>query len=173
MVPRVLHHESTRGERELRTRPHSAPHGTGQTRWGPGRAGHAPLPSQAEDVAGWRWRRGGPSGPMRKPRGGMNQRIEEALTRAGTRGPGCVAARRGPRAAVRPPGCGAARSWSGAEQGRPAGRPEKARRARGTGPARVSAEGPTDNNRVGQGCWQGTRLRGLKSKALEAANTAR
>ncbi len=63
-------------------------------------------------------------------------------TGSGPTGPGCVAARSGPRAGARLPGGGAARSWSVAETGRPAGRPEKAGLARRTGPARVSAEGP-------------------------------
>jgi len=106
------------GERERRARPPSAPHGDGPAWRRPGRAGHVPLPSPSE----------GPRAP----------RARGERTGSGPTGPGCVAARRGPRAGARPPGGGAARSWNGAEMGRP----EKARRARRTGPARVSAEGP-------------------------------
>jgi hypothetical protein len=71
----------------------------------------------------------GPAGPARAAGGGgrgAERRLEgDREIRPGPPGPGCGAARGGPRAGENPGG-GAARSRSGAETGRPAGRPQKA-----------------------------------------------
>jgi hypothetical protein len=66
-------------------------------------------------------------------------------------GPGCGSARHGPCAGDNP-GCGAARPRSGAETGRPAGRPQKAKpRLEEHDLQEISAEGPK-KHWVVQGC---------------------